>query len=194
MPRGAMTVIRADPPVVPLICATTRSESRVSACTRSSGPLTATDTRAGVTIKLVIAPAPVSTGIPPNERSAIRPISPVIVTCFGARRTMPSGAVSIGTCRENSPLTLVISIGTVVTESIAARALSGPTRRAVVGVMERPPCNTCAESGVTLTSDTIRTSFRLTLSSASVISLGRTSITRTSAPFGRASSTSLGSS
>ena len=142
MPRGAMTVIRAVPPLEPVICATTRSESRVSACTRSSGPRTDTETRAGVTMKLVMAPAPVSTGIPPKERSAMRPISPVTVTCFGERRTMPRGMVSIGTWRVNSPLTLVISIGTVVTESIAARLCSGPTRRTVVGVIERPPCRT----------------------------------------------------
>ena len=193
MPRGAMTVIRADPPVDPLICATTRSESRVSACTRSSGPLTVTETRAGVTMKLVIAPAPVSTGIPPKERSAVRPMSPVTVTCLGERRTIPSGIVSIGTLRVNSSETLVISIGTVVTESIAARLFSGPTRRTVVGVIDKPPCRTWPDSGVTLTSDTMRTSFRVTLSSAKVISLGRTSITRTSAPLGSASSTSVGS-
>ena len=106
---------------------------------------------------------------------------------------MPSGMVSIGTWRVNSPVTLVISIGTVVTESIAARLCSGPTRRTDVGVIESPPCNTCPESGVTVTSETIRTSLRATLSSASVISLGRTSMTRTSAPLGSASSTSLGS-
>ena len=93
-------------------------------------------------MKFVIAPAPVSTGIPPNERSAMRPISPVTVTCFGERRTMPSGMVSIGTLRVNSPETLVISTGTVVTDSMAARLFSGPTRRTVVGVIESPPCST----------------------------------------------------
>ena len=144
-------------------------------------------------MKLVIAPPPLSTGIPANERSAIRPMSPVTVTCFGERRTMPSAIVSIGTLRENSPETLVISVGTVVTESIVARLRSGPTSRTVVGVIESPPCRTCPESGVTLTSDTILTSLRATLSSTSVISLGRTSMTRTSAPLGSASSTSEGS-
>ena len=38
MPRGAMTLIRATPPADPVICATTRSESRVRFWTRSSGP------------------------------------------------------------------------------------------------------------------------------------------------------------
>ena len=115
------------------------------------------------------------------------------VTCFGDRRTIPSGIVSIGTVRVNSPDTFVISIGTVVTESIAARLFSGPTSRTLVGVIDRPPCSTWPESGVTLTSETIRTSLRATLSSASVISLGRTSMTRTSAPLGSESSTSSGS-
>ena len=142
MPRGAITVIRANPPTDPVMWATTRRESRVNPSTRSSGPRTATDTRDGVTMKLVIAPPPLSTGMPPNERSEMRPISPVTVTCFGARRTMPSGAVSIGTLRVNSPETFVISIGTVVTESMAARLRSGPTRRTVVGVIESPPCST----------------------------------------------------
>src|SRR2546422_1636221 len=47
----SMTVIRAEPALVPVMCATTRRESRVSPWTRSSGPRTATDTRAGVTMR-----------------------------------------------------------------------------------------------------------------------------------------------
>src|SRR2546428_9428578 len=42
--------------------------------------------------------------------------SPETVTSLGAMRTMPSGAVSIGTVRVNGPVTLAISVGTVRSE------------------------------------------------------------------------------
>ena len=109
-------------------------------CTTASAPRTTTDTRAGVTTKLVNAPAPLSTGMPANERSWMTLRSPETVTSLGAIRTTPSGAVSIGRLRVNGPVTLAISVGTVVTDSIAARARSDPTMRAMLGVMARPPC------------------------------------------------------
>src|SRR5256886_4922918 len=49
------------------------------------------------------------------------------------------GIVSIGTLRVNAPETFVISVWTVVTDSIPARLFSGPTSRAVVGLIESPP-------------------------------------------------------
>src|SRR6266568_4181106 len=173
IPGGAMTVSRPTAPSAPppAMCATTRRLSRVSAWTRCSGPRTVTDTRAGVMMKLMTAPAPVSTGMPPKDRSASAPISPVTVTCFGAIRTMPRGVVSIGTVRVNAPDTFAISVGIVVTDSMPARFWSAPTSRAMVGEIDTPPCNTCPDSGTTVMSGT----------------------TRTSAPLGSCASTSLGS-
>src|SRR2546430_9050043 len=72
------------------------------------------------------------------ERSMIAATSPATRTSLWATRKTPSGVVSSGTVRKNGPLTLEITVGSVVIDSTAARLFSGPTTRATLGTMERP--------------------------------------------------------
>jgi len=82
--------------------------------------------------------AAVVMGTPPIERSMIAVTSPAIRTALGEIRTMPREVVSIGTVWKNGPLTLEITVGSVVTESSLARLFSGPTTRARLGVIDSP--------------------------------------------------------
>src|SRR3989442_6516041 len=110
-------------------CATTRTLSRVSVFTRDAGPRTVTDTRSGDKRNPVKPEAAVVIGTPPIERSMIAVTSPAIRTVLGEIRTTPRGVVSIGTVWKKGPLTLEITVGSVVTESSLVRLCSGPTRR-----------------------------------------------------------------
>src|SRR5213080_819118 len=188
-PGGPLTVSRAYPPgpALPTKCATTRTLSRVRVFTRDAGPRTVTDTRSGNNRKPVKPEAAVVIGTPPIERSMIAVTSPAMRTVLGEIRTTPRGVVSIGTVWKKGPLTLEITVGSVVTESNLARLCSGPTRWARLGVIERPR-STKPDSASTFTRGTIRTSLRDTESSRISTSRGRISTTCTSIPLGSSTS------
>src|SRR5436309_1016603 len=113
--------------------------------------------------------------------------SPAMRTVLGEIRTPPRGVVSIGTVWKKGPLTLEITVGSVVTESNLARLCSGPTRWARLGVIDRPR-STKPDSASTFTRGTIRTSLCATESSRISISRGRISATVTSIPLGNSTS------
>src|SRR5207244_9440355 len=102
-------------------CATTRTLARVTVFTRAAGPRTVTDTRSGDRRNPVKPEAAVVIGTPPIERSMIAVTSPAIRTVLGEIRTTPRGVVSIGTVGKKGPLTLEITVGSVVNESRLVR-------------------------------------------------------------------------
>src|SRR3989441_7638100 len=115
--------------------------------------------------------------------------SPAIRTVLGEIRTTPRGVVSIGTVWKKGPLTLEITVGSVVTESSLVRLFACShrlPRRGLIGSLR----STEPVSASTLTRGTIRTSLCDTESSRISISRGRISATCTSIPLGI--STSLG--
>src|SRR5207244_9528423 len=177
-PGGPLTVSLAYPPgpALPTKCATTRTLSRVSVFTRDAGPRTVTDTRSGDRRKPVKPEAAVVIGTPPIERSMIAVTSPAMRTVLGEIRTTPRGVVSMGTVWKKGPLTLEITVGSVVTESNLARLFSGPTRWARLGVIDRPR-RTKPDSASTVTRGTIRTSLCDTKSSSLLECWGRDSRT-----------------
>src|SRR2546427_535771 len=164
--------------------AVTRTLSLVRVLTFDSGPCTVTLTRSGESRNPANPDAAVVMGTAAIERSMIAATSPATRTSFGATRTTPSGDVSSGTVRKNGPLTLEMTVGRVVIESMAARLFSGPTTRATLGTMERPR-STYPDSASTRTRGTIFTSFFPTESSSTSRSRGAMSATCTSVPFGR---------
>src|SRR5256885_8854334 len=136
-------------------CATTRTLSRVSVFTRDAGPRTVTDTRSGDRRKPVKPEAAVVIGTPPIERSMIAVTPPAMRTALGEIRTTPRGVVSMGTVWKKGPLTLEITVGSVVTESNLARLFSGPGGGGGGGVIDRPR-STKPDSASTVTRGTIR--------------------------------------